>query len=309
MFYVLGTAGAIFVVILLALSIKIVPQKQVKIVERLGRYYKRADAGVNLILPIFDSVRATVDLREQITQIEPQSVITRDNVTMEVDAVIYYLIGDPVRATYEVQNLRWAIDQLTLSALRNVIGSLDLDHTLTSRDEINGQIRTALDAATHDWGVRVLRVELKNINPPAEIRLTMEKQMTAERTRRATVTTAAGEKEAAILSAEGKQRAQIVTAEGEKQAALLAAEGHAGARMRIAEAEAQAIRLVTEAIGAVGNPAQYLIAQRYLESLIHIADGAEKVVFMPFEATGALSALGAVKQMFDSRSGEGAIDK
>jgi regulator of protease activity HflC (stomatin/prohibitin superfamily) len=223
--------------------------------------------------------------------------------TMEVDAVIYYLIGDPIRATYEVQNLRWAIDQLTLSALRNVIGSLDLDHTLTSRDEINGHLRTALDAATHDWGVRVLRVELKNINPPNEIRLTMEKQMTAERTRRATVTTAAGEKEAAILAAEGQQRAQIVAAEGEKQAALLAAEGHAGARLRVAEAEAQAIRLVAGAIGGAGDPTQYLIAQRYLESLVRIADNAEKVVFLPFEATAALSALGGLKTMFqDTRT-------
>ena len=147
---VLGSIGVFVLLVLIVLSLKIVPQKQVKIIERLGRFYKRADAGVNLIVPLLDSVRATVDLREQITKIEPQSVITRDNVTMEVDAVIYYLIGDPVRATYEVQNLRWAMDQLTLSALRNVIGSLDLDHTLTSRDEINGQLRAALDAATHD---------------------------------------------------------------------------------------------------------------------------------------------------------------
>ena len=303
---ILAVVISVLFVVILLLSVKIVPQKQVKIIERLGRYYRRAEAGVNLIFPLLDSVRATVDLREQITKIEPQSVITRDNVTMEVDAVIYYLIGDPVRATYEVQNLRWAIDQLTLSALRNVVGSLDLDHTLTSRDEINGQLRTALDTATHDWGVRVLRVELKNITPPNEIRLTMEKQMTAERVRRATVTTAAGEKESAILSAEGKQRAQIVAAEGEKQAALLAAEGHAGARLRVAEAEAQAIRLVTDAIGTMGNPAHYLIAQRYLESLMHIADGAEKVVFLPFEATAALAALGGVKEML---AGKGAVNE
>src|SRR3954463_15043093 len=172
---------AIFLLIVLLRTIKIVPQKQVKIIERLGRDHRNAQEGLNTIVPFLDAVRATIDLREQITKIEPQSVITRDNVTMEVDAVIYSVIVDPVRATYEVQNLRWAIDQLTLSALRNVIGSLDLDHTLTSRDEINGQLRAALDVATQQWGVKVTRVELKNINPPEEIKITMEKQMTAER--------------------------------------------------------------------------------------------------------------------------------
>ena len=175
-------------------AIKIVPQKQVKIIERLGKFHRTAEAGLNTIFPFIDSVRATIDLREQITKIEPQSVITRDNVTMEVDAVIYYVMVDPVRATYEVQNLRWGIEQLTLSALRNVIGALDLDHTLTSRDTINTQLRAALDSATQQWGVKVMRIELKNITPPEEIRLTMEKQMTAERTRRAVVTTAEGEK-------------------------------------------------------------------------------------------------------------------
>ena len=178
--------------IILAKSIKVVPQKQVKLIERVGKFHKKAEAGLNIILPFFDSVRDTIDLREQITQIEPQPVITRDNVTMEVDAVIYYVIADPVRATYEVQNLKWGIEQLTLSGLRNVIGALDLDHTLTSRDTINTQLRPALDAATQQWGVKVMRVELKNIDPPQEIKLTMEKQMTAERARRATVTTGRG---------------------------------------------------------------------------------------------------------------------
>src|SRR5262252_7247880 len=170
-----------FALIVLAKSIKVVPQKQVKLIERLGKFHKRADAGLNVIVPFLDSVRDTIDLREQITQIEPQPVITRDNVTMEVDAVIYYVVADPVRATYEVQNLKWGIEQLTLSGLRNVIGALDLDHTLTSRDTINTQLRSALDAATQQWGVKVVRVELKNITPPEEIKLTMEKQMTAER--------------------------------------------------------------------------------------------------------------------------------
>src|SRR5881394_4363787 len=265
---------ALFLLVVLMKSIKIVPQKQVEIIERLGKYHGMAEAGLNIIVPFFDSVRDTLDLREQITKIEPQPVITRDNVTMEVDAVIYYLIADPVRATYEVQNLRWGLEQLTLSALRNVIGQLDLDHTLASRDATNTQLRAALDSATQQWGVKVMRIELKNITPPEEIRLTMEKQMTAERTRRAVVTTAEGEKASAILRAEGAKQSQIVNAEGSKEAAVLAADGQAQARLRVAQAEAQAIQVVAQAIGAAGNPAQYLIAQRYLESLNSIADGA-----------------------------------
>ncbi|HEY3045298.1 MAG TPA: SPFH domain-containing protein, partial [Vicinamibacterales bacterium] len=219
----LAYAFVVLVLIVLFKSIKIVPQKQVKIIERLGKYHQTADAGLNLIVPFLDSVRDTLDLREQITKIEPQPVITRDNVTMEVDAVIYSVIVDPVRATYEVQNLRWGLEQMTLSALRNVIGQLDLDHTLASRDTTNSQLRAALDSATQQWGVKVMRIELKNINPPEEIRLTMEKQMTAERTRRAVVTTAEGEKASAILRAEGQKQSQIVNAEGSKQAAILAA--------------------------------------------------------------------------------------
>ncbi|MEO8586467.1 MAG: SPFH domain-containing protein [Acidobacteriota bacterium] len=286
--------------IILAKSIKVVPQKQVKLIERLGKYHKKAEAGLNVILPFLDSVRDTIDLREQITQIEPQPVITRDNVTMEVDAVIYYVVADPVRATYEVQNLKWGIEQLTLSGLRNVIGALDLDHTLTSRDTINTQLRSALDAATQQWGVKVMRVELKNIDPPQEIKLTMEKQMTAERARRATVTQAEGEKSSAILRAEGQKQSQIVSAEGQKEAAILAAEGQAQARLRVATAEAQAIDVVAKAIGATGNPAQYLIAQRYLESLTQIAAGSQKIVFMPFEAAGVMGSIGSMKELFDS---------
>jgi regulator of protease activity HflC (stomatin/prohibitin superfamily) len=216
---------------------------------------------------------------------------------MEVDAVIYFVIVDPVRATYEIQNLRWGIEQLTLSALRNVVGQLDLDHTLSSRDTINAQLRAALDSATQQWGVKVMRIELKNINPPEEIRLTMEKQMTAERSRRAVVTTAEGEKSSAILRAEGAKQSQIVNAEGAKQAAILAAEGQAEARLRVAQAEAQAIEVVARALGGAGSPAQYLIAQRYLESLPHIAADADKLVFMPYEATGVLSALGGLREL------------
>jgi regulator of protease activity HflC (stomatin/prohibitin superfamily) len=299
-FIVIGVA--LFVVVVLMKWIQIVPQKQVKIIERLGKYHRTAEAGLNTIIPFLDSIRETIDLREQITKIEPQPVITRDNVTMEVDAVIYYLIADPVRATYEVQNLRWGLEQLTLSALRNVIGQLDLDHTLASRDTTNSQLRAALDTATQQWGVKVMRIELKNITPPEEIRLTMEKQMTAERTRRAVVTTAEGEKSSAILRAEGQKQSQIVNAEGQKEAAILAAEGQAQARLRVAQAEAQAIQVVAQALGTAGSPAQYLIAQKYLESLSAIAADADKLVFLPYEAAGVMASLGGLKELVGART-------
>src|SRR5471032_1526537 len=292
---------AFFMLVILMRTIKIVPQKKVKIIERLGKFHKAAQAGLNIILPFVDSVRDTIDLREMITAIEPQPVITRDNVTMEVDAVIYYLIADPVRATYEVQNLTWGLEQLTLSALRNVIGQLDLDHTLSSRDTTNTQLRAALDAAMQQWGVKVMRIELKNITPPEEIRLTMEKQMTAERTRRAVVTTAEGDKSSAILRAEGQKQSQIVNAEGAKEAAVLAAEGQAQARLRVAQAEAQAIQLIIQALGVSGNPSQYLIALKYLESLTQIATNAQKLVFLPYEASGVMGALGGLRELLQTQ--------
>jgi regulator of protease activity HflC (stomatin/prohibitin superfamily) len=203
-----------------------------------------------------------------------------------------------MRATYEVQNLPWGIEQLTLSSLRNVIGSLDLDHTLSSRDTINTQIRAALDMSTQPWGIKVMRVELKNINPPAEIKLTMEKQMTAERTRRAVVTAAEGEKAAAILRAEGEKQSKIVSAEGEKQSAILSAEGLAEAKLKVAGAEAQSIELISKAIGSMGNPTQYLIAQKYLDSLNQIAKNASKTVFLPYESSAVMGSLAGMKELF-----------
>src|SRR6478672_5304006 len=289
----------LLILVVLGRAVKVVPQKQVKIIERLGKFHNQAEPGLNLILPFIDSVRATHDLRERITRIEPQPVITRDNVTMEVDAVIYYLMIDPVRGTYEVQNLEFGIEQLTLSALRNVIGSLDLDHTLSSRDEINNQLRAALDSATQQWGVKVVRVELKNIDPPEEIKLTMEKQMTAERSRRAVVTTAEGEKASAILRAEGMKQSAIVSAEGRKQSAILDAEGAAQARLAIATAEAQALEAIAKGLGAASDPARYLIAKGYLESLTAIAANAQKTVFLPYEASAAMGAIGGIKELLN----------
>ena len=300
----LGLVGFVFVLIVLFNSIRIVPQKQVLLIERLGKFHKKAEAGLNIIVPFLDTVRERIELREQISPIEPQQVISKDNVTMTVDAVIYFMVIDPVAAVYEVQNLRWGIEQLTLSALRNVIGNLDLDHTLTSRDTINTQLRAALDVATQPWGIKVLRIELKNITPPDEIRLTMEKQMTAERTRRAVVTTAEGEKSSAILRAEGQKQAQVVNAEGQKQSAILAAEGQAEARMKVAQAEAAALEMIKKALGTTDAP-QYLIAQRYLESLIKVADGAEKVVFMPYEASAALGSVAGIKELLSAGRAKG----
>ncbi len=279
-------------------SIKVVNQGTVKIIERLGKYHKLAVSGLNIIVPFIDSVRATLDLRERLTDIEPQDVITRDNVTMEVDCIVYWQITDPIKAVYEIMTLERGIQQITLSALRAVVGAMDLDHTLAGRDLINTQLRAQLDTATDKWGVKVMRVELRNVIPPEDIRLTMEKQMTAERNRRATILQAEGEKQAAILRAEGMQQSAIVSAEGQKQAAILEAEGQAQARMRVADAERQAITFITDALKANGgDPANYLIAMKYLESLKDISSNAQKMVFMPFESSSMMSALGGIKEL------------
>lgn len=287
----------VLVVVFAFTSIKVVSQASVKVIERLGRYHMTAQSGLNIIVPFIDSVRTTIDMREQINAVEPQPVITRDNVTMEVDCVVYWQVLDPVKATYEISDLRRGLDQLTLSGLRNVIGELDLDHTLTSRDLINNKLRASMDQATDRWGVKVTRVELKNIEPPPDIKLTMEKQMTAERNRRASVTQAEGMKQAAILSAEGEKQAAIVAAEGRKEAAVLDASGKAQAIALMAEAEGRAIGLVAEAIGAKADPTSYLIAVKYMESLREVAKGADKTVFVPYEATSVLGALGGIKEL------------
>ncbi len=288
----------IFAFIVALSSIKVVSQASVKIIERLGKYHKTAASGLNIIVPFIDSVRATLDLREQLTDIEPQPVITRDNVTMEVDCIVYWQIVDPIKAVYEISTLQRGIQQLTLSALRAVIGEMDLDHTLAGRDLINTKLRASLDSATDKWGVKVMRVELRNVVPPEDIRLTMEKQMTAERNRRATILQAEGEKQSAILRAEGQKQSAIVSAEGQKQSAILQAEGQAEARLRVANAEAQAITMITDALKTrAGDPASYLIAMKYLEALRDIAANTQKTVFLPYEATGIMGSLGGIKEM------------
>jgi regulator of protease activity HflC (stomatin/prohibitin superfamily) len=250
----------------------------------------------------------SIDLREQFIDLPPQPVITRDNVTIHVDSVVYWQITDPIKAVYEVADLVGAIVQLTITGMRAVIGEMDLDHTLSSRDQINSKLRIILDEATDKWGVKVTRVDVKNINPPDDVRITMEKQMTAERTRRALVLQAEGEKQAAITRAEGEKQSAITRAEGERESAILQADGAAQARLRNATAESEAIGRIAQAMEGHGNPAQYLITARYIESLRDMTrTNNSKVIFMPVETSSMLSSVGAIKEML-SETGEKRAD-
>lgn len=305
--------GAIVFAVLITLvkSFRVVGQASVIAIERLGRFHKLATSGLNIILPFIDKPRAvywsgqklgmtTLDLREQLLDFPPQPVITRDNVTVAIDSVLYYQITDPLKAVYEVADLTGSIMQLTITSMRAIIGDLDLDHTFSSRDIINSKLRAVLDEATDRWGVKVTRVEVRNIHPPEDVRVTMEKQMTAERNRRALILQADGEKQAAIARAEGERQSAITRAEGEKASAILRAEGAAQARLRATEAEAQAIRQISESISDnQGQSAYYLLMQRYIESLTHMATSQNsKVVFMPMETSSVLSSVGALKEIF-----------
>jgi regulator of protease activity HflC (stomatin/prohibitin superfamily) len=306
---------AIVMLVVAVKTIRIVPQATVILVERLGKFSKVADSGLNILVPFLDKPRGvfwtntrpgvtSIDLREQYIDLPPQPVITRDNVTIHVDSVVYWQITDPVKAVYEVNDLVGGIVQLTITGMRAVMGEMDLDHTLSSRDQINSKLRIILDEATDKWGVKVTRVDVKNINPPEDVRITMEKQMTAERNRRALVLQAEGDRQANITRAEGEKQAQVTRAEGEKQSAILAAEGAAQARLRAAEAESEAIARVAAAMQEHGNPAQYLITARYIESLKEMTrSNNSKVIFMPVETSSFLSGIGAIKEVF-SQVGE-----
>jgi regulator of protease activity HflC (stomatin/prohibitin superfamily) len=305
----------IFLLIVAAKTIKIVPQATVMLIERLGRFNRVAISGLNVIMPFLDKPRgvywtnvrpglASIDLREQFLDLPPQPVITRDNVTIHVDSVVYWQITDPIKAVYEVTDLLGGIVQLTITGMRAVMGDMDLDHTLSQRDQINAKLRIILDEATDKWGVKVTRVDVKNINPPEDVRITMEKQMTAERTRRALVLQAEGDRQAAITRAEGEKQAAITRAEGEKESAVLQADGQAQARLRQAAAESEAIARISQAMQGHGNPAQYLITQRYIESLRDMTrTNNSKVIFMPVETSSMLSSVGAIKEML-SETGE-----
>src|SRR6266851_282957 len=308
--FILGIA----LLVIGAKTIRIVPQASVMLIERLGRFNRVAASGLNILTPFLDKPRGVywtnvrpglvqIDLREQYLDLPPQPVITRDNVTIHVDSVVYWQITDPVKAVYEMNDLVGGIVQLTITGMRAVMGDMDLDHTLSQRDQINSKLRLILDEATDKWGVKVTRVDVKNINPPEDVRVTMEKQMTAERNRRALVLQAEGERQAAITRAEGEKQAAVTRSEGEKQSNILQAEGAAQARLRQAEAESQAIAQVAQAMQEHGNPAQYLITTRYIESLRDMTKSNNaKVIFMPVETASMLSAVGSIKEMF-SESG------
>ena len=272
---------AVIVLAVFARTVRIVPQARARVVERLGRYHRTLNPGLALVVPFIDRLRPQIDLREQVVSFPPQPVITEDNLVVSIDSVIYFQVTDAKAASYEIQNYIQAIEQLTVTTLRNVIGGMALEKTLTSRDEINNQLRGVLDEATGKWGIRVNRVELKAIDPPASIKDTMEKQMRADR-----------EKRAAILQAEGMKQAAILTAEGEKQAAVLRAQGQREATILEAEGQAKAIGTVFEAIHA-GNPDPQLLAYQYVQALPKIAEGASnKVWIIPAEFQRALGQIG-----------------
>jgi regulator of protease activity HflC (stomatin/prohibitin superfamily) len=277
---IVGLAVLLFVVIVIVRSVRIIPQARAGVVERLGRYQRTLDPGLALLVPFVDRVRPLIDLREQVVSFPPQPVITEDNLVVNIDSVIYFQVTDPRAATYEIANYIAAIEQLTVTTLRNVIGGMTLEQTLTSRDQINAELRGVLDEATGKWGIRVNRVELKAIDPPGTIQEAMEKQMRAER-----------DKRAAILTAEGVKQSQILTAEGQKQSAILRAEGEKQAQILSAEGQAKAIDTVFTAIHS-GNPDPKLLAYQYLTMLPQIAQGdANKVWVIPSEFTGALDQL------------------
>ena len=315
------TASQIVLFVLIALvviyilrGIKIVSQSETMIVERLGKYNRTLNAGINIVFPIIEQAKdvivrrqngrldraSRIDMREQVYDFDKQSVITKDNVMTEINALLYFQIVDPMKATYEIQNLPVAIEKLTQTTLRNVVGEMELDETLTSRDTINSKLRNVLDDATNKWGVKVNRVELQDITPPESIRRTMELQMQAERNRRAEILKAEGEKQAQILNSEGEKQAEINAAEADKQANILKAEGEAKAKVLQAEAEATAIRNIAEAVADRGaDPVNYLLAVKYIETLKEVAGGQDnKTVYLPYEATNMLGSLGGIKDMF-----------
>ena len=305
-------AIVILALIFVKMAVVIIPQSETKIIERLGKYYATLKPGINIIIPLIDRAKVivtlnrgryiysnTIDLREQVYDFDKQNVITKDNIQMQINALLYFQIVDPFKAVYEINNLPNAIEKLTQTTLRNIIGEMELDQTLTSRDTINTKLRAVLDDATNKWGIKVNRVELQDIIPPSSVLQAMEKQMQAERNKRATILTSEGEKQAAILQSEGEKTSTINRAEAVKQQEILHAEGEAQARIRKAEAEAIAIQKITEAVGKCTNPANYLLAQKYIQKLQEVAQGDKtKTVYLPYEATNLMGSIGGIKDLF-----------
>lgn len=311
----------VLAVVYVVKGVIIVQQAEVVIIERLGKFERVLQPGINFIFPILEAPRGMtwrvtqkgldgstysfikertkIDLREAVYDFPRQNVITKDNVSISINAIIYFQIIDPKSSVYEIQNLSDAIEKLTQTTLRNLVGQLELQETLVSRDKINQELRAILDEATNKWGVKVNRVELQDITPPLDIQQSMDKQMKAERDKRAAILEAEGQKQAAILKAEGDKLSQINRAEGDKQSAILRADGEAQARIINANAEGTAIKVVIGAIEDKGQPDKYLIAMKYLETLKSITAGENnKIVYMPYEATGILSSVDGIKEMF-----------
>ena len=324
--WILASVVVIFAIVVISAGVKVVPQSETRVIERLGRFHSVLSPGLNFIIPFIDKPKTiytrrveqgiggrhvvrtvattVIDLREQVYDSPSQQVITRDNVTTEINALLYFQITDPKKAVYEIDNLPNAIEKLTQTSLRNVIGELELDETLTSRDTINTKLQAILDDATNKWGVKVNRVELQDITPPESVRVAMEKQMQAERNRRAEILNAEGEKQSLILRSEGEKASQINKAEARKQSEILRAEGDAQAIILNAQAEADAIRRVAEAV-AVGktDPAAYMLAMKYIDTLREMTTGKDnKTVYIPYEASSVLSSLGSIRTLFNDKA-------
>ncbi len=319
--YIILGVIILLAVVIISAGVKVVPQSETRVVERLGRFHSVLSPGLNFIIPFVDRPKViytrrietvggrhfartvttdVIDLREQVYDFPSQQVITRDNVTTEINALLYFQITDPKKAVYEIDNLPNAIEKLTQTSLRNVIGELELDETLTSRDTINTKLQAILDEATNKWGVKVNRVELQDITPPESVRVAMEKQMQAERNRRAEILNAEGEKQSLILRSEGEKASRINEAEAHKQSEILRAEGAAQAIILNAQAEADAIRRVAEAVAAgQTDPAAYILAMKYIETLGEMTSGKDnKTVYIPYEASSVLSSLGSIRDLF-----------
>ena len=285
----------IIVLVLAAMSIKIVKQAEVYIIERLGKFYKVADAGLTIIIPFLDHVRSVVSLKQQTMDIPPQDVITKDNVTITIDTVVFYQITDPAKAVYEIQSLKKGIEYLAITTIRDIIGKMSLDETFSSRDGINTQLRVVLDEATDRWGCKIDRVEIKDITPPPDVKDAMEKEMNAERNKRAMILESEAQRQSAITIAEGKKQAAILEAEADKESQIRRAAGEAQAIREVAEAKAKEIQMVYESIKKA-NPDDKLVQLKSLEALEKVANGEANKIFIPFEATNALSSLGAMAE-------------
>lgn len=322
MTYILAAIIVVLAIVIISAGVKVVPQSETRVIERLGRFHSVLNPGLNFIIPFIDkpktiytrrvettvggrylvrnTVTSVIDLREQVYDFPSQQVITRDNVTTEINALLYFQITDPKKAVYEIDNLPNAIEKLTQTSLRNVIGELELDETLTSRDTINTKLQAILDDATNKWGIKVNRVELQDITPPESVRVAMEKQMQAERNRRAEILNAEGEKQSLILRSEGEKASKINQAEATKQSQILRAEGEAQAIILNAQAEADAILRVAEAVRS-GNtdPATYMLAMKYIDTLREMTSGKDnKTVYIPYEASSVLSSIGSIQSLF-----------